>query len=214
MTTVIPPADNLFRGAHHPLAFQKTVFRLAKFMKLYWDATNPRLIEASFVWDRYTPTQALVHAYGCRVSSRRNRKPGKRDVYCGAYHLKAIDVRGLATTVGLPEVATADIVHQIEDNEIAHVGCIITLRAAPDGEGVEGIKTIIVDRLWNACRGPLTHTCQSDRDLDPHPSDNLEAPPLGQSLDDRTIIQRAWCLARYWLLMLAWKARSGTADGR
>ena len=209
MTTVIPPGDNLFRGAHYPLAFRKTVFRRAKFIKLYWDATNPTLIEASFVWDRYAPTEGLVHAYGCRVSYRRNhRKPDKRDIYCGVYHLKVSHVRGLAATAGLPEVATADVVHQIEDNEIAHVGCDIRLGAAADEEGIEGIKTVIVDRLWSGCRGPLTHTCQMDRDLDPHPNNNLEVASLGPYLDDRTVIQRAWCLARYWLLMFVWKARS------
>ena len=178
-------------------------------MKLYWDETNPGLIEASFVWDRYVPTQALLHAYGCRMSNKRNhRRPRDRDVYCGAYHLKASHVRALVGIARLPEVATADVVHQIEDNEIAHVGCVITLHAGGDEGGIEGVKTAIIDRLWSSCRGPLIHTCQMDRDLDPHPSNNLEVAPLGPFLDDRTIIRRAWCLVRYWLLMLTWKVQS------
>jgi hypothetical protein len=117
-------------------------------------------------------------------------------------------VRGLEATVGLPEVATSDLVPQIEDNEVAHVNCVIRLRDDADEDSIEGVKTVIVARLWNGCRGPLTHTCHMDTDLVPHPSNRLETPPLGMYLDDRSVALRAWCLARYWLLMLARKVQS------
>jgi hypothetical protein len=212
MPAVVPSGDNLFRGAHHPVAFQKAVFRRAKFMKLYWDPKKPSLIEASFVWDKYAPTQALVHAYGCRVSAaRNNRRPDRRDVYCGAYHLKAAQVCRLAATPGLEEIATAEVVHQVENNEIAHVASLIRLHHAADEEGIEGVKTAIVDRLWNGCSGPLKHTCDPDGDLDPHPSNSLELAPLGLYVENRTRLQRAWSLVRYCILVFIWKLRSSTA---
>ena len=211
---MIPPRDNLFRGAHHPVAFQKRVFRHAKFIKLYVGEDDPRRIEASFVWDRYAPTPSLVHAHGCRVSAGRNhRQPTKRDVYCGFYQLVARHVRSLAAIAGLPEVATADVVHQIENNELAHAACIIRLHDEIDEEAIEGIKTVIADRLWSGCRGPLTHSCKMDRDLDPHPNGSLEEAPLGHYSDDRSVAQRALCLVRYGLLVVLWKLRYLVARG-
>jgi hypothetical protein len=215
MTTVIPPRDNIFRGAHHPVAFQKKNFRHAMFMKLYSAEDNPRQIEASFIWDRYAPTPSLVHAYGCRVSTARNQRQSRnRNVYCGSYHLKVDYVRSLAATEGLPEVATADMIHQIENNELAHAACIIRLRDETDEEAIEGIKTVIAERLWNGSRGPLTHTCTTDRDLDPHPNSGLDEAPLGGYSDDRSLVKRALCLARYGLLLVLWKLRRFFASGR
>jgi hypothetical protein len=131
MSAVIPQNDNLFRGAHHPVAFRKRAFQYSKFIKLYSD--TPGLVEASFIWERYAPTLSFVHAYGCRTSKKRNQnRPEKRDIYCGAYQLNAWHIRGLATTEGLSEVVTADVIHQVEDNEIAHASLRVVLR---DGIG-------------------------------------------------------------------------------
>jgi hypothetical protein len=206
---VIPSSDSLFRGAHHPIAFQKATFRYSKFMKLYWETSKPQLIEASFVWDRYAPTLGLVHAYGCRTSSKRNesRKPNNRDTYCGAYQLTVRQMRSLAGTPGLTEVLGADVEHKIENGELAHVAAFITIRVPEDEEAIEGVKTIIVDRLWNSCRGPIKHICEVDRALDPHPNSNLEPAAQGPYVDGRSTVRRIFCLWRYRLLTIGWKIR-------
>jgi hypothetical protein len=208
---MLPSTDSVFRGAHHPVAFQRKLFRHAKFMKLYVAESDPRRIEASFVWERYAPTSSLVHAYGCRLSASRNgRQATRRDVYCGSYQLTVGYVRSLAAITMLPEVATADVLHKIENNEIAHAACISRVRDEVDEEALEGVKTVIADRLWRGSRGPLTHTCNADHDLDPHPNANLEEAPLGLYLDTRSAARRALCLLRYWLLLALWKLNIAT----
>jgi hypothetical protein len=206
----IPSKDTLFRGAHHPVAFQrKAGLNPAKFMKLYWEASKPELIEASFVWERYAPTLELVHNYGCRTSHKRNEnsKPGKRDVYCGAYQLNVDHVRRLVGIDRLPEVVGADVIHKIEHGELAHVASLITIALPIDEDAVEGVKTAIVDRLWNSCRGPIEHICDFDRDLDPHPNNKLDLAPSGRYTDGRSSLMRALCFYRYRLLKFAWGLR-------
>jgi hypothetical protein len=212
MSAAIPQNANLFRGAHHPVAFQKQVFRYAKFMMLYSGDENPGVIEASFIWERYAPTLSRVHSYGCRISNRRNqKKPKTRDVYCGAFHINACHIRGLATTDGLPEVTTADVVHHVEANEIAHASLRVVLRDGIGEDDIEGVKTVIVDRIWNNSRGPLAHKCEGDKDLNPHPSANLSAAPLGPYVDQRSKARRLWCLARFWWLCFVWKVQMSFA---
>jgi hypothetical protein len=153
-------------------------------------------------------TLSYVHAYGCRTSRRRNQnRPEKRDIYCGAYRLNARHIRGLATTEGLPEVATADVVHEVEDNEIAHASLRVVLRDGIGEEDIEGVKTVIADRIWNNSRGPITHKCDGDSDLNPHPNVNLEAAPLGPYVDDRPSMRRVWFLVRFWWLYFGWKVQ-------
>ena len=175
-------------------------------MQLYND-TNPRFIEASFVWERYAPLMSYVHAYGCRNSKRRNQQRGSRsrDVYCGSYQLLASAIRGLENTTGLPEVATADVIHCIENNEIAHASLQIRLRDTVPEDDLEGVKTAIVDRIWNCSRGPLRHACSGDKDLKPHPNANLTLAPLGPFVANISIAQQVWRVARYWWSYLVWK---------
>jgi hypothetical protein len=203
MCITIPQNDNIFRGAHYPVAFQRTSFRPAKFMKMFND-NNPRVIEASFVWERFAPRHADVHAYGCRISHRRSR-PDRRSIYCGAYQLKAMHVHELAVTPALPEVAAADIVHKVEDNEIAHAGLKVRLVEHVDEESIEGVKTAIAAQLWEKSRGPMLHICKDDRGVADHPNYNLEPAPLGPYVDERSLLTRFGCLLRFWFLLGAWK---------
>jgi len=215
MSSTLPAVDNLFRGAHHPVSFNKRdIFKYGKFMKLFND-NNPRFIEASFILERFAPTLTYVHAYGCRTSSRRNaRNLTRRDVYCGAYQLKVRDIRDLAVTDGLPEIAMADVIHAIEDNEIAHGSFQVRLKEDIVEDDIEDVKTAIADRLWNKSRGPLAHHCRVDCDLDPHPSTNLPPAPLGRYNDDRALVARWSSLARFFWSRLVWNIRSRLVPGK
>ena len=201
MSVAIPDLDNLFRGAHHPIAFSNKTFKPLKFMKIFPDKTDFRRIEASFIWERYAPTAAYVHSCGCRRSKKRKQK----DIYCGAYQITARSVRALMNTTGLPEVATADIIHSIEDSEISHASFRVQLWDDVEEEDAEDVKTAIADRLWNSSRGPLKHICPADRDLPQHPSGSLELAPLGSYVDNRPAPVRFWHLLRYWLAYAMWK---------
>jgi hypothetical protein len=207
MGAPLPQTDNVFRGAHHPIVFKKSIFRPGPFLRLY-NEQNPRLIEASFVCQRYAPELCYVHSYGCRNSRERNRRrrSGEGDVYCGAYQLKVATVRGLPNTVGLTHVVvTMDIVHQIENDQIAHAALKIELNQNVPEAAIEGIKTAIVDRLWRWSHGPVLHRCKTDRKLVPHPNTLLPTGPAGAYIEDRTIRTRIWYLVRFWFLLAAWK---------
>ena len=149
----------------------------------------------SLAWGRYLPTTGQIHDYGCRVAHHMNLKKQAevttfkekhRRVYSGSYHLKANAIRALVTTAGRGEISSADIIHDMEEGEAAHA----SLRIVPrEGHSfAEGTKTEILDRLWNACSGPLRHTCDCDRDVNPHPSENLDTPPSGPYIDTRSEI--------------------------
>jgi hypothetical protein len=210
MSAAIPNLDNLFRGAHYPWAFSSKTFKPLKFMKLYPNEADFRIIEASFIWERYAPTFSHVHSCGCSRSKKRKKK----DIYCGAYQIKAASVRELMTTKRLPEVATADIVHLIEEDEISHASLRVRLRDDVEEEEAEDVKTAIADRLWNASSGPLPHTCRADRDLAPHPNAYLEKAPLGLYADDRSIPTQIWYVARYWFVYAIWKMHIVSFNGR
>jgi hypothetical protein len=169
-------------------------------------------IEASLAWERYVPTTELIHGYGCRLASginARKQAEGKtraknRHVYCGAYELKANAIRALAATEGLTEILSADVVHQIEHGEIAHTALRIILK--PDAAvDVEGTKTAILDRLWNAFSGPLKHICNEDKDIREHPNSGLITPPAGPYSDTRSSILRLWCIVRFQICSWLWR---------
>jgi len=197
----IPDGNNLFRHAIHPVSFRKTTFVTDKF----WHLSNEPdgTILGSLAWERYAPTAHYVHAHGCRLASRRNEAKRlseryddkKRQVYCGAYQVTARSVRDIALDE-LAGVLSADVVHHVEEGEIAHTDLRFTL-VKPEAFDVEGTKTAIIDRLWNACTGPLAHACDCDRALNPHPNTLLAIPPLGRYRDQRWWITRIWCFIRF-----------------
>jgi hypothetical protein len=134
-------------------------------------------------------------------------------IYCGAYRLDASSVRALEKTAGLVEINSADVVHHIENKEIAHTDLRISLRAGGDYD-VEGTKTAIVDRLWQACSGPLKYVSDGDRDINPHPSSLLSTAPNGEYSDIRSNFYRFLCLLRFWIHLWVWRSSCRNATKR
>ena len=200
--------DNLFRHCIHPVSFRGPRFAPEKLIKIY-DEPDGSLL-ASLAWERFVPNAELLHGYGCRVALRINDKAraegrykeSRRHIYCGGYQLRADSVRAL--TNDLSEIAFADVVHHIEDGEIAHADLIIVLKVA-DGLDIENTKTAILDRLWNSNRGPLKHICNCDKEIAPHPSLSLPTAPCGGYSDNRSHILRLWFIIRYRVYHWLWK---------
>jgi hypothetical protein len=200
--------DNLFRHSIYPVSFKGKSFAPEKLLRLVTEPDGSIL--TSVAWERYAPTAKYVHEYGCRTALRRNEKKragGKfkekdRSVYCGAYHLKARTIRALVAAENLDEISSADIIHNIEEGEIAHADLRVVLKPGSD---IEGTKTAIIDRLWNAGSGPLFHRCDCDRDIAQHPNHSLSTPPGGAYLDSRTSISRIWYLIRFGGCYLFWR---------
>jgi len=191
----VADTDSLFRLSTHPIAFKiqkkKLVFASAKVMNI--KKQDDGSWASSFAWERYVPTTELVHDYGCRLSlginnAARNSgtyEDSTRNIYCGAYQLRASDVRELPTAVD--DVVSADVYHLIENDEFAHAH----LRVILGGKlPIEGTKTAILVRLWEACYGPLTHVCDCDKQIDPHPYLALEPGPQGPYHDTRSRFER------------------------
>ena len=200
--------DSLFRHAIHPVSYTSKRFAQEKLLKLYDEPDGS--LTASLAWERYVPTTKHIHGYGCRLALRTNDKKRaegtfkekSRHVYGGSYHLKAVALRALGATSGLSEISSADIVHEIEEGELAHAN----LRIFPQvGNSIdEGTKTAILDRFWNACSGPLKHKCDCDHDINPHPSVKLISPPAGAYIDSRSFLFRCWCIIRFELYNWVW----------
>jgi hypothetical protein len=208
----IPDGDNLFRHSIHPLSFASNKFVVYKFIHLVQESDGSLL--TSITWERYLPTTKYVHGYGCRLALRMNERlkeqnkfqKKNRRVYCGAYQLGAKAIRALPSVEGLEEILSADVVHHIEDGEIAHTDLRIVLKNSGD-PGIEGTKTAIVDRLWNTCSGPLRHTCDFDQDLTPHPRSGLSNAPKGPYSDSRSGLQRLWHVVRFRLCKWLFRRR-------
>jgi hypothetical protein len=212
----IPNSDSLFRSTIFPLVFgNNKAFKCDKFLRLEDEADGT--ISASLAWERYVPTVAHVHGYGSRLAAAMNEnlpqkhKANKRRIYCGAYQLTGKMIRALADTEGLSEVVSADVIHLVEKGEIAHTNLRIVLR--PESQSsAEGIKTVIVDRLWSACHGPLRHKCDCDMDIAEHPSSFLIVPPAGEYCDTRHFLLRIWSITRFHLSSWLWRnSMSNTA---
>lgn len=201
--------DSLFRSSIYPVSFKGKQFAPERLIKLH-DQADGSLI-ASLAWERYVPTIEYVHEYGCRLSFRINQKKraeGKfkeknRHVYGGSYHLRADALRALANTGGLGKISSTDIIHQIEEGELAHASLIILPMAGNSID--EGTKTAILDRFWNACSGPITHICDCDHDVNPHPSVCLNSPPAGAYIDTRSYLLRRWCIIRFKIYNWVWR---------
>jgi len=212
----IPDGDDLFRHSIKPLSFKAGIFVSQKFIMLKQEPDGSLL--GSLAWERYVPAIEHVHGYGCRVAFRMNEKKraeGKlkekdRRVYCGAYGLKGEAVRKLATTSNLDEILSADIIHHIEEGEIAHTDLRIFLK--PGIVDIEDTKTAIVDRLWNACSGPLRHICDHDKDIKSHPSSSLLTAPCGEYSDTRSSFVRRWYILRFRIYYWVWRKFFNNAD--
>jgi hypothetical protein len=204
----IPNSDNLFRLCTHPISFKKDIFVSKKVIKIFPQPDGSLL--ASLAWERFVPSAELVHAYGCRLALGINERAiarGKyqdenKNIYCGAYQVRASAVRALPNEVD--EVEFADVVHHTESGEIAHTDLRIVLFPRPD-LNVESATTAIVDRLWNNFSGPLRHICDCDQEVNPHPSAKLDAAPLGEYSDNRSRYYRRWSIIRWRLLSWLWE---------
>lgn len=206
----IPDGDSLFRQSIHPISFKGRAFAWEKCLKLYEEPDGSVL--ASLTWERYVPTTELVHDYGCRRAfsiNEKKRTHGKlkdkdRHVYCGAYQLKGRAIRALATAEALNEILSADVIHHVEEGEIAHADLRIVLKPGA-GLDVEGTKTAILDRLWNVCSGPLRHICDYDKDIAVHPSSGLITAPAGPYSDTRSGFLRLWYIVRFRICIWLWQ---------
>jgi hypothetical protein len=204
----IPDGDNLFRFCTHPISFKGKTF---EYGKAIWLSEYPdRSLLTSLSWERFAPTAKLLHACGCRLAlginekakAKNKYKDKNKSIYCGAYQLRASAVRALPNAIG--DVEFADVFHQIENGEIAHAALKIVL-VPRHGLDIENTKTAIVDRLWNACGGPLRHVCECDREIHQHPSASLITAPGGAYVDTRSHISRFWSFIRYQVLNWLWQ---------
>lgn len=210
MREYIPDDDKLYRHVIHPLSFSGNKFVVYKFIKLYDESDGSIL--ASLAWERYLPTQKHVHSYGCRLARGMNTKmkeQGKfqeknKKVYCGAFQLEARAVRSLPNLIGLEEVSSADVLHSVEEGEIAHTDLRIVLKPNT-GRDVEGTKTAILDRLWRASSGPMKHICEEDSGIKPHPNSRLQTPPGGPYVDPRSFIERLFYVVRFAVCEWTWR---------
>jgi hypothetical protein len=216
----IPDGDSLFRHAIFPASFgstsslERTRFAYQKLMYFKYDKSERSLL-TSLAWERYVPTIRHIHGQGCRTAFRRNQamqerrkfKEENRSIYCGAYQLTAKAVRELASTQNLSEISSVEVAHHIEEGEIAHTDLKIVV--SPNGPSIDSTKTAIIDRLWAVCYGPLRHSCDCDRERNPHPSSKLETPYGRPYRDPRSRPSRWWCVLRFRVLHWRWCASTG-----
>lgn len=202
----IPDHHNVFRATIYPLAFKSNnKFNQHKAFKL--ESQEDGSILGSLAWERYVPTTKHVHRYGCRLAfgmNRKYREQGNRKdrrIYCGSYNLKVGAIRGLVNELR-EVVLSADVIHHIENGQIAHAD--LRILVGKDHHGDEGTKTAILDRLWNSCRGPIKHECEGDQDVGQHPNKNLEPPPQGEYRDTRSMLCRVWHITRYQVSHYIW----------
>jgi len=190
----------LFRQVIHPVAFRKKAFAADKCFLL--EERPDGTVEGSLAWDRYLPTETSVRHHGCRLAQSQYQrlvarrglaklKPKDRRIYCGAYALVAQDIRAITQLLPV-EVAAVSVVHQPEDDQIAHVGLHITLNPNPLDR--EDTKTAVLACLLRACAGPLRHICENDKDVNPHPSAQLSGGHRGDFIDERPKTQKAWAI--------------------
>lgn len=206
----IPVGDELYRHVFAPLSISK---RKGVLVDRFWnlDSTRPDMIEGSVAWSRLLPTSALVHGYGCKRAQVRNDRlkerekfnPQNRSVYCGVYAFSAFSVRNLPRVANCPEILSANVVYKIEEGDIAHAA--LAVRIVDGVADVEEVKTIIVDRLWRAARGPTKHVCDCDREIVDHPSDWIKDASSGDAVIDPPFLQR-------WIQNIRFRVESRVLD--
>lgn len=198
------------------MSFKGAAFASDKFWRLY-DELDGSLL-GSLAWERYAPTLQHVHEQGCRMAFKRNDKKRKegtfkekgRQVYCGAYQIRANVIRNLPAD-NLAGVQSADVVHHIEEGEIAHTDLKIVPAQGAVPFDIETTKTVVVDRLWRASTGPIKHICTEDQDLSSHPNTSLPTPPAGEYVDKRSWMSRLWYKWRFRRLLKQYLRETGNS---
>lgn len=204
----------LFRHVIFPIAYKNKRFAYERFIKIYEEHDGTLL--ASLAWERYLPTIRHVHDYGLRLAEFMNDaerakgryKENSRRIYSGAYQLSARNIRALGAIDGqlAALIAFVDVLHHIENGEIAHTDLIIRLQ--PDLPDIEGAKTAIVDRLWNLCFGPLRHEMVDGSDITLHSGQQLPTGPSGAYNDKRSLFARYLALIRFKIYVVIFKFRN------
>ncbi|MBU2739945.1 hypothetical protein [Acidithiobacillus concretivorus] len=124
----VPENDNVFRQCVFPVSFGGNKSRRFSYQKLLRLKESGERLVTSVAWERYAPTTSHLHGYGCRLAEKRNTrskfedsyKEEKRSIYCGSYQLKLQNIRKLMLDPLLVEITDSQIVHAVEDGEIAH----------------------------------------------------------------------------------------------
>jgi hypothetical protein len=223
----LPDGEQVWRSAVFPVAFKKKKLSQRALFKLYSAENSSFLLEMSLVREKYAPSLDMMHGFGCRLAAGQNQnliakgKDADR-IYCGAYQLRTEDIRRLSEEPQLPEVTKAQVLHIVEDDELAHANMRIEVDTGGDEEAIEPVKTLIVDRLWNKSAGPARHICPPDQHVQGHPSTALEDGPNGsyiQKCNARVRVEVLLCLLvrypalRVWLKACATVTRLKAALG-
>jgi len=156
----------IFRSIHHPFAFAGSGKRFDSVKSWNLKQVDDRFV-ASVVWQRFAPSNCLVHEYGYRNSSRRNQNSRNRDIYCGFYAISVDRIREVRPAEG---VVKLDVEHKIELGEFAHVNLYIYLNVTLDEGEIEAAKTYAIDRLWRLMNGPERVNLDVSQNHTPHPS--------------------------------------------
>jgi hypothetical protein len=203
MNFQLPDGENVFRSAVFPIAFRKKKLSPKAFLKLWPSADDIFTLEMSMAWQRYVPTNNMVHAFGCRLAASLNASEIAADrtanrVYCGSYKFSSDEIRSLSDLNGLQAIRSSMVVHEIENHEIAHANCRIQIDTNGDEDLAEPVKTAIVDRLWHICVGPSRYICPINKGISDHPSAFLGDAPRGPYVDDRSFLQTFADIISYW----------------
>lgn len=205
----VPENDNVFRQCVFPVSFRGNKSRIFSYQKLLrLEESRGRLV-TSVAWERYAPTTNHVHGYGCRLAEKRNTRlqpkdsytKEKRSIYCGSYQLKLQNIRKLMRDQLLSEFKDSQIIHAVEDGEIAHANLEFFIDEKSQFDR-EGTKTAIIDLVWRAAQGPLLHVCEHEREATQPCHEDLPVPAAGPYKDDRTYLIRTWYLCRFYLAKL------------
>jgi hypothetical protein len=187
----IEDAEDIYRLVVHPMILKSKAFDPRNMFHLGFVQTS-MTVETSLLCQKFLGPGDTLHAYGCRNASKANVrfraarskiKPADRRVYCGAYQLVANDIRDIQRAGNIPDIDSADVVHEPEDGENAHVSLRIKINDDPDYD-IFGTLTEITNLLWNRCHGPLLHVCECDTDMSPHPSGAIPDAPRGRCCGD------------------------------
>ncbi|PBB85739.1 hypothetical protein [Mesorhizobium sp. WSM3876] len=174
-----PKSDFVARCAIHP-QFNGTGAVFDHAWLLYFQGTKKKR-SLSVGWREYLPTDADVHAYGCRSAAIMNAGKLQRNGvapeplkdkahYLGFFQFSIKGAVGLAN-----EVYRLSFEHVPEHGEEAHAHISYEeLDGIDKNVNKASARTDIVDKLWRLMSAPVRHICPDD---EPHRAD-LEAIDL------------------------------------